>query len=136
VIIDEDQGQTAKQAVGRDGFQGVVADISLRKLGIIAGYEVSRLSRNNADWFRVLELCALFDTLVLDYDGIYNLRDFNDRPPLGLKGTISEAELHSLRLRLDAGRLSKLSILKNPAQSGDSHRTQIVGPCLTESDML
>jgi DNA invertase Pin-like site-specific DNA recombinase len=71
------------------------------------GYEVSRLSRNNADWYRLLELCALFDTLIADVDGIYHPRDFNDRLLLGLKGTLSEAELHSLRLRLDAGRLSK-----------------------------
>jgi DNA invertase Pin-like site-specific DNA recombinase len=71
------------------------------------GYEVSRLARNNADWHRLIELCALFDTLIGDSDGIYNPRDFNDRLVLGLKGTMSEAELHSLRLRLDAGRLSK-----------------------------
>jgi DNA invertase Pin-like site-specific DNA recombinase len=70
------------------------------------GYEVSRLSRNNADWQQFLQLCALFDTLIGDADGIYNPRDFNDRLLLGIKGTISEAELHSLRLRLDAGRLS------------------------------
>jgi DNA invertase Pin-like site-specific DNA recombinase len=107
VIIDEDQGRTAKHMAGRDGFQRLVADVSLRKLGIIAGYEVSRLCRNSTEWHRVMELCGLFDTLVLDYDGVYNLRDFNDRLLLGIKGTISEAELHSLRLRLDAGRLSK-----------------------------
>jgi DNA invertase Pin-like site-specific DNA recombinase len=107
VIIDEDQGRSARSAVGRDGFQNLVADVSLRKIGIIAGYEVSRVSRNCADWHRLIELCGLFDTLVLDHDGIYNVRDFNDRLLLGLKGTISEAELHSLRLRLDAGRLSK-----------------------------
>ena len=71
------------------------------------GYEVSRLSRSCADWHRLLELCALFDTLIGDADGIYNPRDFNDRLLLGLKGTLSEAELHSIRLRLDAGRLSK-----------------------------
>jgi DNA invertase Pin-like site-specific DNA recombinase len=107
VILDEDQGRTAKHVIGRDGFQGLVADISLRKIGIIAGYEVSRLCRNCADWYRMIELCGLFDTLVLDSDGVYDLRDFNDRLLLGFKGTISEAELHSLRLRLDAGRLSK-----------------------------
>jgi len=106
-IIDEDQGHSAKSASGRDGFQKLVADVSLRKLGIIMGYEASRLSRNSADWHRLLELCALFDTLIGDSDGIYNARDFNDRLLLGLKGTMSEAELHSLRLRLDAGRLSK-----------------------------
>ncbi len=106
-IIDEDQGTSAKQAAGREGFQTLVADVGLSKIGIIMGYEVSRLARNCADWHRLLELCALFDTLIGDSDGIYNTRDFNDRLLLGLKGTMSEAELHSLRLRLDAGRLSK-----------------------------
>jgi DNA invertase Pin-like site-specific DNA recombinase len=107
VVIDEDQGLSGKHSSGRDGFQNVAADIALGKVGIVAGYEVSRLSRNNADWHRLLELCALFDTLVADTDGVYQPRDFNDRLLLGLKGTLSEAELHSLRLRLDAGRLSK-----------------------------
>ncbi|HTU18836.1 MAG TPA: recombinase family protein [Gemmataceae bacterium] len=107
VIIDEDQGRTARHAVGRHGFQRLVADVSLRKIGIIAGYEVSRVSRNCADWHHLIELCGLFDTLVLDHDGIYNVRDFNDRLLLGLKGTISEAEIHSLQLRMDEGRLSK-----------------------------
>ncbi len=107
VVIDEDQGLSGKHASGREGFQKIAADVALGKVGIIAGYEVSRISRNNADWHRLLELCALFDTLVGDTDGIYHPRDFNDRLLLGLKGTLSEAELHSLRLRLDAGRLSK-----------------------------
>ena len=107
VVIDEDQGRSAKQAHDRQGFQRLVADVSLRRIGIIMGYEVSRLSRNCADWHRLLELCALFDTLIADADGIYHPHDFNDRLLLGLKGTLSEAELHSLRLRLDAGRLSK-----------------------------
>ena len=106
-VIDEDQGQSGKHAAGREGFQRLVADVSLGKVGIIIGYEVSRLSRNCADWHRLLELCALFDTLIADADGIYHPRDFNDRLLLGLKGTLGEAELHSLRLRLDAGRLSK-----------------------------
>jgi DNA invertase Pin-like site-specific DNA recombinase len=107
VIIDEDQGRSGAETAGREGFQRLVADVSLRKVGIIMGYEVSRLSRNCADWPRLLELCGLFDTLIADADGIYQPRDFNDRLLLGLKGTMSEAELHSLRLRLDAGRLSK-----------------------------
>ena len=107
VLIDDDQGQSGKHAAGREGFQRLVADVSLHKVGIIIGTEVSRLSRNCADWHRLLELCSLFDTLIADADGIYNPRDFNDRLLLGLKGTLSEAELHSIRLRLDAGRLSK-----------------------------
>lgn len=106
-IIDGDQGTSAKHAAGRESFQALVADVGLGKIGIIMGYEVSRLARNCADWHRLLELCAMFDTLIGDSDGIYDPRDFNDRLLLGLKGTMSEAELHSLRLRLDAGRLSK-----------------------------
>jgi DNA invertase Pin-like site-specific DNA recombinase len=107
IVIDEDQGRSGKEATARDGFQALVAAISLRKVGIVMGYEVSRLSRNCADWQQVLQLCALFDTLIGDADGIYNPRDFNDKLLLGIKGQISEAELHSLRLRLDAGRISK-----------------------------
>jgi DNA invertase Pin-like site-specific DNA recombinase len=107
VVIDEDQGRSGTETTARPGFQALVTAVSLRKVGIIMGYEVSRLSRNNADWQQVLQLCALFDTLIGDADGIYNPRDFNDKLLLGIKGHISEAELHSLRLRLDAGRLSK-----------------------------
>ncbi len=107
VLIDEDQAQPAKHVAGRDGFQRLVADVSLRKVGLIIGTEVSRLSRNCADWHRLLELCGLFDTLIADAEGIYNPREFNDRLLLGLKGTLSEAELHSIRMRMDAGRLSK-----------------------------
>lgn len=106
-VIDEDQGLSGKYSAGRDGFQNLAADVALGKIGIIMGYEASRVARNCADWYRLLELGALFDTLIGDADGIYNPRDYNDRLLLGLKGTMSEAELHSLRLRLDAGRLSK-----------------------------
>jgi len=106
-VIDEDQGLSGKYSAGRDGFQKLAADVAMGKIGIIMGYEVSRVARNCADWYRLLELGALFDTLIGDADGIYNPRDYNDRLLLGLKGTMSEAELHSLRLRLDAGRLSK-----------------------------
>lgn len=106
-LVEDDQGRTAKYTAGRDAFQKLAADVGLRKVGIIVGYEVSRLARNCADWYQLLELCALFDTLLADADGVYNARDFNDRLLLGLKGTLSEAELHSIHLRLDAGRLSK-----------------------------
>ena len=106
VLIDDDQGCSAKQAAGRQGFQKLVADVSLRKVGIVMGYEASRLSRiapiGTVSWnFSAIRHADG------DCDGIYNPRDFNDRLLLGLKGTMSEAELHSLRLRLDAGRLSK-----------------------------
>lgn len=103
-VVDEDQGKSAAQAAGREGFQKLAADVGLGRVGIIVGYEVSRLSRNCADWHQLLELCAVFDTLIGDVDGIYHPRDFNDRLLLGLKGTMSAAELHSLRLRLDVVR--------------------------------
>jgi len=106
-VIDEDQGLSAKHASGREGFQKLAADVGLGKVGILVGYEVNRLARNCADWHRLLELCALFDTLLGDADGIYSPHDFNDRLLLGLKGTMSEAELHSLHLRLSAGRIAK-----------------------------
>jgi DNA invertase Pin-like site-specific DNA recombinase len=79
IVVDGDQGVSAKHAEGRESFQKLVADVGLGKIGIIIGYEVSRLARNNADWHRLLELCALFDTLIGDSDGIYHPRDFNDR---------------------------------------------------------
>lgn len=106
-IVDGDQGKSGASSEGRESFQKMVADVGLGKIGIVIGYDVSRLARNCADWHRLLELCAMSDTLIGDSDGIYNPHDFNDRLLLGLKGTMSEAELHSLRLRLDAGRISK-----------------------------
>jgi DNA invertase Pin-like site-specific DNA recombinase len=107
-IIDEDQGLSGKESAGRDGFQDLVAVVSLGQVGIIFGYQVSRLARNNADWYHLLDLAAVFDTLIADADGVYNLRNYNDRLILGLKGTMSEAELHWLRQRLDDGRMSKV----------------------------
>jgi len=84
-VVDEDQGKSAAQSAGREGFQKLAADVGLGRVGIIVGYEVSRLSRNCADWHQLLELCAVFDTLIGDVDGIYHPRDFNDRLLLGLK---------------------------------------------------
>jgi DNA invertase Pin-like site-specific DNA recombinase len=107
VVIDDDQAHSADSSAGRDGFQRLVADVSLSKAGIIMGLEVSRLARNCADWHRLLELCALTHCLVLDCDGLYDPAHFNDRLLLGLKGTMSEAELHMLKMRLVGGVLSK-----------------------------
>jgi len=104
-VIETDQGTSASGAVRRQGFQELVAEVSLGRVGIILGYEVSRLARNNSDWYRLLDLAAVFDTLIADYDGVYNLHLFNDRLLLGLKGTMSEAELHLFRLRMQAGRM-------------------------------
>ena len=83
--------------------------MALGHVGIIFGWEVSRLARNNADWYQLLDLAALFGTLIADIEGIYDPRLYNDRLPLGLKGTMSEAELHMLRQRMNAGRLSKVA---------------------------
>ncbi len=107
VVIDSDQGQSGASAADRAGFQRLVADVGLGKAGIVLGLEVSRLARNNADWHRLLEICGLTDTLICDEDGLYDPASFNDRLLLGLKGTMSEAELHILRARLRGGILSK-----------------------------
>ncbi len=108
VVIDSDQGQSGA-ATDRQGFQKLVAEVGLGHVGIVLGLEVSRLARNSVDWCRLLEICALTDTLILDEDGIYDPGHFNDRLLLGLKGTMSEAELHMLRARLRGGVLSKAS---------------------------
>ena len=107
IIIDSDLGQSAATAADREGFQKLVAEVSLEKAGIVLGLEVSRLARNSTDWHRLLEICALTDTLILDEDGLYDPRHFNDRLLLGLKGAMSEAELHVIRARLQGGILNK-----------------------------
>jgi DNA invertase Pin-like site-specific DNA recombinase len=107
VVIDCDLGQSGASAADRAGFQQLVAEVGLGHAGIVLGLEVSRLARSSTDWHRLLEICALTDTLILDEDGIYDPSHFNDRLLLGLKGTMSEAELHVLRARLLGGVLSK-----------------------------
>ena len=107
VVIDSDLGQSGASAVDRQGFQRLVAEVGLGKAGIVLGLEVSRLARNSTDWHRLLEICALTDTLILDEDGIYDPAHFNDRLLLGLKGTMSEAELHVIKARLLGGILNK-----------------------------
>lgn len=107
VVIDSDLGQSGASAADREGFQRLVTEVSLGRVGIVLGLEVSRLARNNTDWHRLLELCALSDTLILDEDGLYDPAHFNDRLLLGLKGTMSEAELHVLKARLRGGILSR-----------------------------
>ena len=107
IVIDVDQGQSGASAADRAGFQRLVADVSLGKAGIVLGLECSRLARNNADWHRLLELCSLSGTLICDEDGLYDPGSINDRLLLGLKGTISEAELHFIRARLQGGLLAK-----------------------------
>ena len=107
VVIDEDQGQSGASVSGREGFQRLVAEVGLGQAGIVMGLEVSRLARNCADWHRLLEICGLTHCLILDEDGLYDPGHYNDRLLLGLKGTMSEAELHVLRARLNGGVVSK-----------------------------
>jgi len=107
VTVDSDLGETATSVADRKGFQKLMTEVSLGRVGLVMGLEVSRLARNNADWARLLEICAITDTLILDEEGVYNPTDFNDRLLLNMKGTFSEVELHVLRSRLRGGILSK-----------------------------
>ena len=107
LVIDEDLGRSATSAAGRAGFQRLVSEVSLDHVGLILGLEMSRLARSSRDWHQLLELCALFRTLIADLDGVYDPAQYNDRLLLGLKGTLSEAELHVLKQRMYQGRLSK-----------------------------
>lgn len=120
VTIDSDLGHSGASTVNREGFQELVAEVGMGKAGIVMGLEVSRLARNSADWHRLLEICAVTDTLILDEDGLYDPKHFNDRLVLGLKGTMSEAELHVLKGRLRGGILSKArrGELKTPLPIG------------------
>ena len=120
VVIDEDLGRSGASAAGRSGFSELVADVGLGKAGIILALEVSRLARSNADWYQLLDLCALTDTLIADADGIYQPGSYNDRLVLGLKGTMSEAELHLIRSRLTEG-------LRHKAARGELRQNLPVG---------
>lgn len=106
MIIDSDLGQSGTSA-DRAGFQKLVAEVGMGRVGIVLGLEVSRLARSSTDWHKLLEICALSGTLILDEDGLYDPNNFNDRLLLGLKGTMSEAELHILQARMQGGLLNK-----------------------------
>src|SRR6266567_4532883 len=106
-VIDIDQGHSGAPAADREGFQHLVAEVSLGRAGIVLGLECSRLARNSADWHQLLELCGVTGTLICDEDGLYDPRNFNDRLLLGMKGQLSEAELHFIKARLRGGQLSK-----------------------------
>jgi DNA invertase Pin-like site-specific DNA recombinase len=127
VIIDDDLGLSGASAEKRSGFARMISEVALGHVGIILGLEVSRLARNNADWYRLLELCGLTDTLIGDNDGVYHPALFNDRLLLGLKGTMSEAELHIIRARLDGG-------IRNKAARGELRRGLPVGFVWGEAD--
>jgi DNA invertase Pin-like site-specific DNA recombinase len=120
VVIDEDLGISGSGSAERSGFARLTAQVALGHVGLVLGLEVSRLARNNADWYRLLDLCALTDTLIGDGDGLYHPRAFNDRLVLGLKGTMSEAELHTLRARLEGG-------IRSKAARGELRRALPVG---------
>lgn len=119
-VIDEDLGISGSGRSQRQGFQQLVTQVSFGEVGAIFGLEISRLARSSADLLRLLELCGLFNTIVVDEDGIYDLCDFNDRLILGFKGTMSEAELHFLRTRMLGGK-------KNKAKKGELHFPLPVG---------
>ena len=126
-VVDDDLGLSGASAAHRGGFARMTAEVALGHVGIILGLEVSRLARNNSDWYRLLDLCSMTDTLIGDADGVYNPARFNDRLLLGLKGTMSEAELHILRARLDGG-------IRNKAARGELRRGLPTGLVWGEAD--
>ena len=133
IVIDNDLGRSGASAADRRGFQKLVAEVGMGKAGIVMGLEVSRLARNSTDWHRLLEICALTQTLILDEDGLYDPQHFNDRLLLGLKGTMSEAELHLLSARLRGGVLNKArrGELQSPLPVGfvyDEHGQVVLDP--------
>jgi len=127
VVLDEDLGLSGSGTAKRSGFARLISEVALAHVGIVLGLEVSRLARNNADWYRLLELCGVTDTLIGDNDGVYHPALFNDRLLLGLKGTMSEAELHIIRARLDGG-------IRNKAARGELRRGLPVGFVWGEQD--
>jgi DNA invertase Pin-like site-specific DNA recombinase len=129
VVIDQDLGHSGASAADRAGFQRLVADVGLGKVGLILGLEVSRLARSSSDWHHLLEICALTGTLILDEDGLYDPATFNDRLLLGLKGTMNEAELYVLRARLQGAILHK-------ARRAALKLHLPIGFCYTEDDCI
>ena len=127
VVIDEDLGVSADGTAERSGFQRLTAEVALGHAGLVLGLEVSRVARNNTDWYRLLDLCGVTDTVIGDFDGLYHPGSFNDRLLLGMKGTISEAELHMIRQRLDGG-------IRNKAKRGELRRGLPVGLVWGEGD--
>ena len=126
-VIDDDLGLSGETTEGRAGFARLAAEVALGHVGILFSIEVSRLARNSSDWYRLLDLCGVTNTLIADTDGIYHPGHFNDRLLLGLKGTMYEAELHILRARLDGG-------IRNKAARGDLYRGQPIGYVRGEAD--
>jgi DNA invertase Pin-like site-specific DNA recombinase len=128
-VLDADLGVSGAQAAGREDFKLLVADVSMGKVGAVLALEASRLARSCADWHRLLELCSLTGTLIIDEDGCYDPSDFNDQLLLGLKGTMSQAELHFIRVRLQGARLNK-------ARKGQLRFQLPVGFCYEAQDRI
>jgi len=126
-VVDEDLARSGSGHVQRDGFTRMTAEVALGQVGLILSIEVSRVARNNADWYRLLDLCGVTDTLIGDEDGLYHPGMFNDRLLLGLKGTMAEAELHVIRARLEGG-------IRNKAERGELRRGLPVGFVWGEQD--
>lgn len=129
ITIDNDLGVSGTSSELREGFKRLVAEVGMGHAGIVVSIEVSRLSRNSSDWLRLLEICAITDTLIMDEDGIYDTNDFNDRLLLGLKGTMSEAEIHFLHARMRGGMISK-------ARRGELKRALPAGYVYNENDKI
>jgi DNA invertase Pin-like site-specific DNA recombinase len=129
VVIDQDLGHSGASTADRLGFQWLVAEVGLGRVGLVLGLEVSRLARNSSDWHQLLEICALTRTLILDEEGLYDPVPFNDRLLLGLKGAMSEAELFVMRARLQGG-------IRNYARRGALKLTLPIGLCYTEGEAI
>jgi DNA invertase Pin-like site-specific DNA recombinase len=129
IVIDQDLGHSGASVADRLGFQRLVAEVGLGRVGLVLGLEVSRLARNSSDWHHLLEICALTQTLILDEEGLYDPATFNDRLLLGLKGTMSEAELYMIRARLQGGILSK-------ARRGVLKLALPIGLCYTDDERI
>ena len=129
ITIDSDLGQSGTSSDNREGFKKLVAEVGMGHAGIVISIEVSRLCRNSSDWLRLLEICAITDTLIMDEDGIYDTNDFNDRLLLGLKGTMSEAEIHFLQSRMRGGMISK-------ARRGELKRPLPIGYVYSDNDKI
>src|SRR5258708_21385273 len=127
MVVEGDFGLSGSGAVARSGFARLTAEVALGHVGLVLGLEVSRLARNNADWYRLIDLCGLSNTLIGDADGVYHPALFNDRLLLGLKGTMSEAELYVLRARLNGG-------IRNKAARGELRRGLPVGLIWGDAD--
>src|SRR5262245_51673059 len=127
IVMDDDLGLTGSGWAKRSGFARMTAEVALGHVGIVLALEISRVARNNADWYRLFDLCSITDTLVGDSDGIYHPALFNDRLVLGLKGIMAEAELHILRTRLEGG-------IRNKAARGELRRGLPVGFVWGEKD--